>query len=486
MRSPKRQVAQAWAVAGLLTLATACGSAIPHDEVIAASRGVGGPGTASGTGTGSQGAASTGGTTGAASAVGGTTGAAGSATTGGTTGGATTGSATTGGSTGAGATGGAAPPATAGGTSGGGGDTSPIIVGTVGNFSGAPGVVNKPGSIGVQVWAKAVNAKGGIGGHPVQVIVVDDQSDPARYRQILQDLVENKHVIAFVGNGTSQTVQAGTQYLEKVRVPVIGSGDGSPAWRSSKMQFSVAGSADALVYGDFAIAKKLGMTKIAVLSCVEASSCTSWKATSKKYAPKVGVTLAYEADISIAQNDFTSECLGARNAGAQVMAVIADGNTAYRAARSCSAQNYHPKYIMAAAQDADLEKPDLEGAIGAMHTFPFFGVPGNPVADEFSNALKRYGADEGKAMYLATGYASGKLFEAAFLKGVGKGKPTSAGVLAGLWGLPHGETLGGVLLPIAFHKEAGNEQSFCYYDAEIKNKKWTAPDGMKPTCPARP
>jgi branched-chain amino acid transport system substrate-binding protein len=486
MRNPKRPVAQAWAVAGLLTLTTACGSAIPHDEVIAASRGAGGSGAATDAGAGStttQGAGTTGGTTGG-TAGGGTSGALTAATTGGTTGSGSTGAATTSGATGGGTTGAAGSTATGGAT--GGGDNSPIIVGTVGNFSGAPGVVNKPGSVGVQVWAKAVNAKGGIAGHPVQVIVVDDQSDPARYRQILQDLVENKKVIAFVGNGTSQTVQAGTEYLEKVRVPVIGSGDGSPAWRSSKMQFSVAGSADALVYGDFAIAKKLGKPKIAVLSCVEASSCTSWKATSKKYAPKVGVTLAYEADISIAQNDFTSECLGARNAGAEVMAVIADGNTAYRAARSCSQQNYHPKYIMAAAQDADLQKPDLEGAIGAMHTFPFFGVPGNPAADEFSNALKRYGADEGKAMYLATGYASGKLFEAAFLKGIGKGKPTSAGVLAGLWGLPKGETLGGVVLPISFHKEAANEQAFCYYHAEIKSKKWTAPDGMKPTCPPRP
>jgi branched-chain amino acid transport system substrate-binding protein len=466
--------------AALLTLATACGSAIPHRDVVAASRGVGGTGLAGNgaaagqTGTGdAAGAAGTDGT-----GTAGTTGAAGTAggAAGSTTGGGTAGGGTGTGSGAAGSTGGGS------GTTAAGGDHSPIIIGTVGNFSGAPGVVNKPSATGVQVWAAAVNAKGGIAGRPVKVIVQDDQADPARYRQILQDLVENKHVIAFVGNGTSTTVQAGTSYLEKVRVPVVGSGDGSPAWHTSKMQFVVDGSADALTYGDFSIAKKLGKTKIALLSCVEASSCTGWKAAAEKYAPKIGVSLVYEANVSITQANFTSECLNARNAGAQVMAVIADQNTSYRAASDCAQQGFKPTYVAANPADADTAKPNLEGEIGASHTFPFVGVPGNPLADEFTNALKKYGAFDNKSQYLATGWASGKLFEAAYLKGIGTGTPSSKGVLEGLWSLPKGDTLGGLLLPINFKREGPSTPAPCYYQLLLKGGKWTTPDAMKPTC----
>lgn len=470
MYTARRSPARTLAACALLTTATACGSAIPHAEVVAASLGngsVANVGTAGGAPITTGGLGTTGTGTGTSA---GSTGTGGTGT--GTTGGFTTGTSSTGASS---ATGGA----TSGGPTA---DTSPIIIGTVGDFSGAPGVVNKPSATGVQVWAAATNAKGGIAGHPVKVIVEDDQADPARYRQIIQDMVENQHVVAFVGNGTSTTVQAGTSYLEKVRVPVIGSGDGSPAWQSSKMQFPVVGAAEALTYGDFTEAKREGKTKIALLSCVEASSCSGWAAAAHKYAPRIGVQIVYEAQISITQADFTSECLNARQAGAQVMAVIADGNTSYRAAASCSQQGYKPSYIAADPADSDTTKPALEGEIGAMHTFPFFGVPGNPLADEFSSALKRYGADSNKSMYLASGWASGKLFEAAFLKGVGTAKPTSQGILNGLWSLPVGDTLGGLLLPIHFRREGPSTEPFCWFPGLLKGGRWTAPDGMKPTC----
>ncbi|MCU1596116.1 MAG: putative branched-chain amino acid transport system substrate-binding protein precursor [Frankiales bacterium] len=480
MHTARRPALRALSISSLLALVAACGTAIPHKDVVAAAQGSGG--------------VAQGGTSGGALTTGGTggTGVPGAATGSGTTGSGTTGAlSTTGGTSTSGTAGGTTSGGSATGTSGAtgatagtaaGGDHSPIIVGTVGNFSGAPGVVNKPSATGVQVWANAVNAAGGIAGHPLKVIVQDDQADPARYRQIIQDLVENKHVIAFVGNGTSTTVQAGTSYLEKVRVPVIGSGDGSPAWQSSKMQFPVVGNADALTYGDMSTAVKQGKNKMALLSCVEASSCSGWAAAAKKYAAKAGMTIVYSATISITQADFTSECLNARNAGATVMAVIADQNTGYRAAASCSQQGYKPSFIAADPADADTQKASLEGEIGAMHTFPFFGVPGNPQADEFSAAIKRYGADTNKSMYLASGWASGKLFQAAFLKGVGTAKPTSKGVLDGLWGLPKGDTLNGLILPINFKREGPATSPTCWYPGFISKGKWVAPDGMKPTC----
>ncbi|MDQ1492197.1 MAG: branched-chain amino acid transport system substrate-binding protein, partial [Actinomycetota bacterium] len=84
---------------------------------------------------------------------------------------------------------GALPPPGAPGTPAGGGtggacttsESGPIVVGNVGNYSGAGGSSQAGFPVAVQMWAASVNRRGGICGRPVQVIVSDDGSDPARY-----------------------------------------------------------------------------------------------------------------------------------------------------------------------------------------------------------------------------------------------------------------------------------------------------------------
>jgi branched-chain amino acid transport system substrate-binding protein len=467
-------------LAAALFGASACGSAVPHDEVVQAARGGGGGGTSGGGATGgvAEGTATTGdaatGTTGAGPAASGEP-----AGTGGSTGG-TGGSGAAGNGTGGPGT--TTGQQAGGGTTTGGGDGSPVTIGVVGDFSGAPGVTLKPSSTGVQVWAAAVNGKGGLAGHPVKVIVGDAQGDPSRYKQIVQDMVENKKVIAFVGNAPAQSGASGVDYLNKAKVPVVGSGDGSPYWVGSPMHFSVVGDADGLVFGNFSYAKSIGKTKVGVLACIEASSCTSWKAGARKYHSRAGVTLAYEADISITQADFTAECLNARNAGVEVLAVIADQNTLYRTARNCASQNFRPIFISPSPSDADAEKSDLPGLIGATHVFPFTGVAGNAASDEYLAALKRYAPDQPRAQYTAAGWLSGKVFEKAFLAGVGSKKPTSAGVLEGLWGIKKGERMGGLAAGLDFRRGKANGQSFCWFINVVKSGKWTSPKGMEASC----
>ena len=45
----------------------------------------------------------------------------------------------------------------------------------------------------------------------------------------VKDLVENKHVIAFVAQMASSTHQGAAKYLAQKRVPVVGDGDGTAA-----------------------------------------------------------------------------------------------------------------------------------------------------------------------------------------------------------------------------------------------------------------
>ncbi len=72
------------------------------------------------------------------------------------------------------------------------------------------------------MWAKWVNANGGVAAHPVNVIAKDDANDPARALQAVQDLVENEGIVVFVGNASSATDAAFKDYLNSKNIPDVG------------------------------------------------------------------------------------------------------------------------------------------------------------------------------------------------------------------------------------------------------------------------
>ena len=49
---------------------------------------------------------------------------------------------------------------------------------------------------GVKAYVNAINAKGGVNGHPLKYIMADDQSSPTQNLTAAKDLVENKKVVA--------------------------------------------------------------------------------------------------------------------------------------------------------------------------------------------------------------------------------------------------------------------------------------------------
>src|SRR5712691_2846318 len=52
---------------------------------------------------------------------------------------------------------------------------TPIRIGDVGTYSGFAGTTSIGGKYALEAWASYVNAHGGINGHPIDLIVKDDQ-----------------------------------------------------------------------------------------------------------------------------------------------------------------------------------------------------------------------------------------------------------------------------------------------------------------------
>jgi len=75
-------------------------------------------------------------------------------------------------------------------------------------------------------------------------------------------------------------------------------------------------------------------------------------------AKGAGFDLVYQATSSIAQPDFTAECLSARNAGAQVLLPALDTNSVVRMVSSCARQGYAPSYALYTAEIKESFKDD--------------------------------------------------------------------------------------------------------------------------------
>lgn len=363
-------------------------------------------------------------------------------------------------------------------------DGAPIVIGNVSTTSGLQGSAQAPGVRGLQAWVAATNAAGGVNGHPIRLVLADDGGDPARHASAVKDLVENQGVVAFVSNWASSTIQASRSYLEERRIPVIGGDSSTSNWFESPMLFPQGPTPDEFMRARLrALSELTDLRTVATIVCREAAVCSEFAGAVRRHAGEFGFTLVYEGQGSLAQPDFTAECLSARNAGAELVLPVFDASTIRRIAQSCGRQNYHPGYDLLGAVDPDFPGiPDFEGATLSHSTFP--PSADHPTANAFREALATYQPDQPPLPIAASGWAAGMLFgqvaAAAFPAGA---TPSTPPLLDALWSLEN-DTVSGALGPLTFRRDqpAGPTAPRCVFTQRIAGGEWTAPKGMEPTC----
>jgi branched-chain amino acid transport system substrate-binding protein len=366
------------------------------------------------------------------------------------------------------------------------GQTGPIIIGSVGNYSGAPGVTLSGLPRGLQVWAAMINNNGGLFGRQVQVIVEDDGGDPAVNGSDVQDLVENKHVVAFVAQGDLLTAQGSADYLKAHGIPVIGSDCSRPDELTVSNRFQPCPDTAAYDNNVFKILKRLTTgTKVGYVYCVESPACSTGNGRYETGAEAVGMQVVYKASISITTIDFTSNCQAAQQAGATIFTVGADPSTLQRFAQSCVRQNYRPQYFVAAigATASSNQVDGLQGLLLGSYVFPFTGVSGNPAIDEYTNAMAKYDKNEPLAPANAQGWASAKLFQLAATKAAAMEQTITPRSLTDALKTVKNETLGGLTVPLDFTTfPASNAPCTFTVKSDPATKQWGAPLGDALTC----
>lgn len=364
---------------------------------------------------------------------------------------------------------------------GGGGAGGTIVVGSVGNYSGPIGSAYKDVPRALQAWAAATNAKGGLNGRKIQVYVYDDGGDASNSLRQVRELVEQRKAVAMVASHTTaQARNARNGYLKQKGVPVIG--DCNANTGESPVTFSPCPTLEQASVGTARVGAKYGKSNaFGMLYCAESADCSVVDDTlfAKGGAKRAGLDPKYRARISVAQPDFTSECIAARNAGVGLLAVVADPNTVGRVAASCQRQSYRPQFLqpdVTIAPDMP-KKPAFANLLATSRVFPFAGLS-SPDANEFRASWQKYagGTPSGSG---SVGWAASKIFEYAARK-AGK-NVTSSSLMKQLYGLK-GYRFGGLTVPLTFTAGKGSSPANCIFYMKSAGGGWSAPQGDRPVC----
>ena len=328
-------------------------------------------------------------------------------------------------------------------------------------------------------WA---NSRGGVGGRTINLRVYDDGGDPARHRAQVQEAIETARVIGFLSNVEPVTGEQSIDYVTAKRRPIIGLSLAESWAYRSPMYFPQGPAADALLQASMQTwaeaALATGKANFGSLVCVEAQFCRDGERFFKQHAAAYGFRPVYSGQTSLANPDYTADCLAARNAGVEVLAIMLDTASIARVASSCGRQGYRPRYVIVAATQTDAFKDNgfLDGITLASPIFPYFAT-GTPARDEFQTAKRTFGAGITPSVGVAQGWTAGKMLERA-----ARDLPepaTNEALLSALWSFQD-ESLGGLTPPLTFLRDKAVSPRACWFPIATRGGSWvTLSDALR-------
>lgn len=356
---------------------------------------------------------------------------------------------------------------------------SEIRLGNFGTYSGVIGAALASVPPALRAWQADVNARGGLNGHPVRLIIADDGGDPGRALTIARQQAEEDKVLAFFGLAGPTTQGAAYPYLKEHGIPQIGGAqhDTTVLPMSFVPQTSATKGVPRAFLGTVLAQSKA--RKIALFNARECgAACAAYVDTIRQFAPKVGMQVVYYADVSIAQPDYTAEVISARNSGADVVMMQIDWPSIARVIRSAQRQGWRPVFSASGAvyEPGFAELPEAEGTLGFANVAPY---DISPSMKPYIDAVKRYVPGGKLGDFGAMVWAGGKLFEtiAPHL-----GEPaTRAQIFEGLYGLRN-DTLGGVVPPLMFPRGRHDDVNLCAAPIRVSRGGFATPSGEPFVC----
>ncbi len=280
-------------------------------------------------------------------------------------------------------------------------DAKPFRIGVAVSLTG---IFGKDGSLvkdAYTLWMETVNAKGGINGHPVELIFHDDKSDPATTAQLTEQLIASDKVDLLLGGFGSSQLFAASPVAEKYGFPLISGGASSDKLfqRNFKYYFSTLGKATEEVRGCVDIFQAVTpKPKTAAIVGADilftALACEGFK----KYCAENGIEVIHFELFPMSLQDYNSLFLKVKNKNPDVLLVGSHLLVAMNTMKALKEIDFSPKavafsYGPTVPKFVEDMKGDAEYVIAASEwtpNMPYSGSVFGSAADFNSAYFKRF------------------------------------------------------------------------------------------------
>jgi len=199
-----------------------------------------------------------------------------------------------------------------------------VKVGAVLSASGPASFLGDPEKKTLEIYVDDINAKGGVNGQKLQLVVYDDGGDANSARTFATRLVEEDKVVAMVGGTTTGTTLAMMPVFEDAQIPFISlAGAVQIVEPVRKWVFKTPHTDRMACQKIFADLKRRSLTTIAMISGTDAFG-KSMRDQCVAVAPQSGITIAHEETYGPGDSDMTPQ-LTKIKATAGVQAVVNPG-----------------------------------------------------------------------------------------------------------------------------------------------------------------
>ncbi len=199
-----------------------------------------------------------------------------------------------------------------------------IKIGAVLSVTGPASFLGDPEKKTLEIYVDEINAKGGVNGQKLQLIVYDDAGNANNARTFATRLVEEDKVVAMVGGSTTGSTLAMIPVFEDAQIPFISlAGAIQIIQPVHKWVFKTPHTDRMACEKIFADLKHRNLTTIALISGTDAFG-KSMRDQCVAVAPAAGIKIAHEETYGPRDSDMTPQLTNIRNA-AGVQAVVNPG-----------------------------------------------------------------------------------------------------------------------------------------------------------------
>jgi branched-chain amino acid transport system substrate-binding protein len=199
-----------------------------------------------------------------------------------------------------------------------------VKLGAVLSVTGPASFLGDPEKKTLEMYVDEINAKGGVNGQKLQLVVYDDGADANAARTFATRLVEEDKVVAMVGGTTTGATLAMMPVFEEAQVPLISlAGAIQIIEPVRKWVFKTPHTDKMACEKIFADLKQRNLTTVALISGTDAFG-KSMRDQCVAVAPQAGITIAHEESYGPRDSDMTPQLTNIKGKPA-VQAVINPG-----------------------------------------------------------------------------------------------------------------------------------------------------------------